>query len=38
MNLKNLKQVLKGWNKNVYGDIRLKVAAVEKLVLETRAS
>lgn len=33
-NLKSLKQALKGWNKQVFGDIRLKVQATEMKVQE----
>ncbi|XXG58673.1 hypothetical protein AAC387_Pa04g0926 [Persea americana] len=33
-NLKSLKQFLKSWNKNVFGDLRLQVLSAEKKVLE----
>ena len=35
-NLKSLKQVLKGWNKSVFGDIRSKVQTAELKVLEVQ--
>ncbi|XXG56375.1 hypothetical protein AAC387_Pa03g3797 [Persea americana] len=35
-NLKSLKQALKGWNKQVFGDIRLKVGAAELLVQKSQ--